>query len=283
MIESNNIQNVHCKIACDGELRRFLFTGTEFSSLSDQIRKILNLTDKEFVLKYKDDEGDMITLSTTNELAFAISCLVPPQTLKLDVVIKERVEKNACSMDKKNACSMDKKRCGGWEERRKWHMEKKGNRRSRGGRCGGGVEARKQRIKQCIERLSAIPPNEGKYEWRQQKMQCLNQKLAWLETIKVEDVDNSPSCKKPRRENATLTPEQKEQIELTKAKIRSLKDTIFHLKTEIRNRKSQYPEATVETKGQLAKEIIQFKEQVKEIKGNLCPLKQEIRQLYHQK
>jgi len=55
------------------------------------------------------------------------------------------------------------------------------------------------------------------------------------------------------------------------------------LKTEIRNRKSQYPEATVETKEQLAKEITQFKEHVKEIKGNLCPLKQEIRQLYHQK
>jgi len=154
---------------------------------------------------------------------------------------------------------MDKKRCGGWEERRKWHMEKKGNRRSRGGRCGGGVEARKQRIKQCIERLSAIPPNEGKYEWRQKKIQCLNQKLAWLETIKVEDADNSPSCKKQKREDVTLTPEQKEQIELTKSKIRSLKDTIFHLKTEIRNRKSQYPEATDETKEQLAKEIIQFK------------------------
>jgi len=266
-------QNVHCKVSCNGELRRFLFTGTEFSSLSDQIRKILNLTDKEFVLKYKDDEGDMITLSTSNELAFAVSCMVPPQTFKLDVVIKEGGEKNAC---------FDKKRCGGWEERRKWHMEKKGRRKSGGGRCGGGVEARKQRINQCIHRLSAIPPNEGKYEWRQKKIECLNQKLAWLET-KGQNREDSPSCNKPRRENANLSPEQKEQIELTKAKIRSLKDTIFQLKNEIRNRKIQYPEANAESKEHLAKEITQLKEQVKEIKGKLCPLKQEIRQLYHQK
>jgi len=128
--------------------------------------------------------------------------------------------------------------------------------------------------------LSAIPPNEGKYEWRQKKIQCLNQKLAWLET-KVEN-DNSPSCHRPERENATLTLEQKEQIELTKAKIRSLKDTIFHLKNKISNRQIQYPEATDETKEQLARETTQIKQQIKEIKETLWPLKQEIRQLYHQ-
>jgi gas vesicle protein len=267
------IQNVHCKVSYNGELRRFLFTGTEFSSLSDQIRKILNLTDKEFVLKYKDDEGDMITLSTTNELAFAISCLVPPQTLRLDVVFTEGGEKNVCS---------EEQRCRGWEERKQWKMEKKWRRKSGGGRCGGGVEARKERIKKCIERLSAIPPHEGKLEWRQKRIQCLSQKLAWLETIPVENGDASPSCKKPRRECNSLTPEKKEQIELTKAKIRSLKDTIFHLKGEITNRKTQYPEANDEIKEQLAREITQLKEQVKEIKGQLFPLRQEIRQLYHQ-
>jgi len=54
------------------------------------------------------------------------------------------------------------------------------------------------------------------------------------------------------------------------------------LKDEIRNRKTQYPEVNVESKEQLAREITQLKEQVKEIKGQLFPLRQEIRQLYHQ-
>lgn len=62
---------IHCKVICNDQIRRFQFSGTEFSSLQDQIKKILGLN-SEFVLKYKDNEGDMITISSTEELACAI-------------------------------------------------------------------------------------------------------------------------------------------------------------------------------------------------------------------
>jgi hypothetical protein len=62
---------IHCKVICNDQIRRFQFSGTEFSSLQDQVRKLLGLT-SEFVLKYKDNENDMITISSTEELSCAI-------------------------------------------------------------------------------------------------------------------------------------------------------------------------------------------------------------------
>jgi len=64
---------IHCKVACNNQFRRFLFVGTEFSSLYCQVKCLLNLNEKEFVLKYKDNEGDMITISSDEELSCALS------------------------------------------------------------------------------------------------------------------------------------------------------------------------------------------------------------------
>jgi len=69
-MQSNN-NCIHCKVICEDQIRRFQLSGIEFSSLQNQIKKILGL-DREFVLKYKDNEDDMITVSTTDELACAI-------------------------------------------------------------------------------------------------------------------------------------------------------------------------------------------------------------------
>jgi len=67
---SNNA-GIHCKVSCHDEFRRFLFIGTEFSSLYSQVQQMLSLN-KEFVLKYKDNEGDLITISSTEELNCAL-------------------------------------------------------------------------------------------------------------------------------------------------------------------------------------------------------------------
>jgi len=97
MSTSTNNTNVgiHCKVACNDQYRRFLFTGTEFNSLNEQVKNLLNLDGKEFVLKYKDNEGDLITISTNEELAFAISfsdgsllrltACIPSDTQQFDV------------------------------------------------------------------------------------------------------------------------------------------------------------------------------------------------------
>jgi len=62
---------IHCKVIWNDQIRRFQFSGTEFSLLQDQVKQLLGLN-REFVLKYKDNEDDMITVSSTEELACAI-------------------------------------------------------------------------------------------------------------------------------------------------------------------------------------------------------------------
>jgi len=66
------MQSIHCKVSCNDQFRRFLFVGTEFGSLFAQVQQLLAL-DKEFVLKYKDTDGDLITLTSNEELACALS------------------------------------------------------------------------------------------------------------------------------------------------------------------------------------------------------------------
>jgi len=71
MNKSNQFTGIHCKVICNDQIRRFQFSGTEFSSLQHQVNQLLGLN-REFVLKYKDNESDMITISSTEELACAI-------------------------------------------------------------------------------------------------------------------------------------------------------------------------------------------------------------------
>jgi hypothetical protein len=70
-MKSNQTTGIHCKVICNDQIRRFQFSGTEFSSLQHQVNQLLGLN-REFVLKYKDNENDMITISSTEELSCAI-------------------------------------------------------------------------------------------------------------------------------------------------------------------------------------------------------------------
>jgi len=71
-INTTNNTGMHCKVSCNNQYRRFLFVGTEFSSLFSQVQQLLSLN-REFVLKYKDNEGDLITISSNEELVCALS------------------------------------------------------------------------------------------------------------------------------------------------------------------------------------------------------------------
>eukprot|EP01123_Difflugia_compressa_P006763 TRINITY_DN1912_c0_g1_i1.p1 TRINITY_DN1912_c0_g1~~TRINITY_DN1912_c0_g1_i1.p1 ORF type:complete len:347 (-),score=73.02 TRINITY_DN1912_c0_g1_i1:78-1118(-) len=62
-------QSIHCKVTFKDQFRRFLFVGKDFVSLKNQIRSVLGIEEQqEFILKYKDNEGDLITISSDEEL-----------------------------------------------------------------------------------------------------------------------------------------------------------------------------------------------------------------------
>jgi len=73
---SNNSSNklVSVKLDFYGELRRFSTLGTSFRTLVDEIISVLSIgKGKEIVVKYRDEEGDLITMSTDMELKAALS------------------------------------------------------------------------------------------------------------------------------------------------------------------------------------------------------------------
>jgi hypothetical protein len=64
--------NIHCKLTFNSQIRRFVFSGTGFADLRGQISQLIALPPDGFVLKYIDNESDIITLSTNEELTLAL-------------------------------------------------------------------------------------------------------------------------------------------------------------------------------------------------------------------
>ena len=79
---AKNVEAIHCKIIYNEEIRRFIFNGTEFTSLKETIARLLSLND-EFVLKYQDDESDYVTLDCQEDLRTAI--MISPKMLRISV------------------------------------------------------------------------------------------------------------------------------------------------------------------------------------------------------
>jgi hypothetical protein len=73
MFTSNNNNLIPCKLAFNGQNRRFSFCGTEFTQLCEQVSTLIGLPVNGFVLKYVDNESDLVTLKTNEELALALA------------------------------------------------------------------------------------------------------------------------------------------------------------------------------------------------------------------
>jgi len=76
-MEMNNatataVNNIHVKLTFNSQIRRFVFSSTEFADLRGQISSLIALPPDGFVLKYVDNESDLITLSTDEELTLAL-------------------------------------------------------------------------------------------------------------------------------------------------------------------------------------------------------------------
>jgi len=70
-METTTNYGTHCKVQYGNDYRRFLFTGGNFSAFIAQTTRLFKL-EENLLLKYKDDEGDLVTISSDEELAFAI-------------------------------------------------------------------------------------------------------------------------------------------------------------------------------------------------------------------
>lgn len=98
-----NDNEIHCKVQYGNEFRRFVLQDS-YAALLSQIRRIFGFKDNDEVgIKYTDDEGDLVTISSDEELAFAIE-MFPNSVLRLTIT---------ASISKSSQCS-------GWSRQNKW-------------------------------------------------------------------------------------------------------------------------------------------------------------------
>jgi len=93
MIENMNInvennEPLSVKVSLGDELRRTSFNGTGFEALRDAVAKLFGLEAASIVLKYQDDDGDKITMSSDGEVKDALQQAKEKKLLRLFVEIK---------------------------------------------------------------------------------------------------------------------------------------------------------------------------------------------------
>jgi hypothetical protein len=283
-------KKIHCKLSYDNQIRRFVINNTEFYSLKNQVAEILGLND-EFVLKYLDNESDLVTLASNEELEVALDVA--------EKVLRLVVEKPAPSLQ--HASSLPE---GHWRA----HMHHGpghhgpghhgGKWRGRGGRSTFGDrsvdkwEAKKIQMNMKLDMLknylAQLPSDDSQlstYDISQKhhlllKINRIEGTLLKWDTIKEKKRDRQKYREEKKVKKRNYSPETEAQIQLLKAQIHSLKPAIFQLKTEIKQKKMELDtclQTGIGEKEAIWQDILKKKERLFEIKKEIAPLKENVR------
>jgi len=261
MESSNNTlggSGIHCKVCCNDQFRRFLFNGTEFHSLHTQVQQLLAL-DKEFVLKYKDNEGDLITVSTNEELTSALT-YSEGNVLRLTAIpVGVISEKASDPMD----VQYDQWRHPGGRCRGKY--------RGRGGRYGGGRwenNTWKERLLAKKEKLQKIVAEFSQYESLSPEQQRKLSKVQ--DKVRVID-DRLSNCDRGMKDKGKRRWEKEEKKEEKKE---DKKEDKKEKKEKKKEKKLEKLSLSDETKIEIAK----IKSQIDLVKPGLCNVKNQIKE-----
>jgi len=288
-MQTNN--GIHCKISCNEQFRRFLFFGTEFGSLFKQVQQLLAL-DKEFVLKYKDIEGDLITLSSDEELACALN-YSDGVILRLVAVSVDEISPVTQGSD----VPVHHFPCA----RRGWG--RRGGRRCSRKDMHGGWRHEMVKAKLISKRdyfkslLDEIEKATEKTPEQQQQVFKLQKKLKkieyrieggrekhyakWEDKAEKRNQKMDKKMQKREKKGRFLSEETQTQIALLKSQIDLIKPEMKEVRNQIKAKKEALKEAT--TTGAdpqlLLTEISGLKETRTLQKSQVRPLKEKIREL----
>jgi hypothetical protein len=169
-----NVNGIHCKVATQDTVRRFYANSTEFNALLDQICSVFGLSKDSVVLKYIDDEGDLVTISSDAELKFAVD-LAPRGAVPL---LKLKVELTQPPVDLAPHCVPSAE--GECKGRRM--CNKKWRRRSAERADSDCHERRKDKSEKRCHKMRNPECLQTKLTWAKEKQEKLQARLATLES-----------------------------------------------------------------------------------------------------
>jgi len=311
-MNSNNLTTsvVHCKLAFNGQNRRFSFYGTEFTQLCEQVSLLIGLPVTGFVLKYVDNESDLITVSTNEE--FAIALAISEKVLRLRV---ESVSVSPPSSPMVEDCSDGhhhhyKKHHHGHHVHghhayhgHHGHPGHQGHHGHHGHHAHGRFQAKGERsISKCDRKekkiellklfLSQMPSDESLTPAQTLRTAHLRQKIQKLEARKAhawsDKEDNCKrrkwerKCKREHKKHQNLSPEVRQQVHQLKLQIIAIRPELCQLRLAKKQKKLELSNCLVTgcgDKDAIWQEILDLKVKMNNVKCQIEPLKTSVKDL----
>jgi hypothetical protein len=297
---NNNINVVHCKLAFNGQNRRFSFYGTEFTQLCEQVSVLIGLPVNGFVLKYVDNESDLITVTTNEE--FALGLAISEKVLRL----------RAESVSISSPSSPMVEDCGDVYHHYKKHHHHghhghghhghHGNHGHHGhGRYHHQAKGDRSSISKCDRKekkiellklfLSQMPPDESLTPAQALRKAHLRQKIQKIESRRANWSDKEDNCKrrkwekkckKEHKKHLNLSPEVRQQIHQLKLQIIALRPELCQLRLAKKQKKLELRnclQTGCGDKEAIWQEILDLKVKMGQVKSQIQPLKQSVKDL----
>lgn len=289
---NNNKKQIHCKLTYNDQIRRFIFNGTEFAELRGHISNLLTIPADGFVLKYVDNESDLITITCNEDLALAIEISDKILRLIVEGVGAQPVASPTTTLPAfpptagffgrggRGAYGGGRHHGYGHHGHHGHHGGHHGHHGYHGGHHGGfhqqdpsagcgwnedKKEKAKARIQTKIQEMKAHMEQLPEEDWRRQhmlmKIHRLDGRLLRWDAVQDKKMDKMEKkmCKRRNKEekknsDKKLTAEAMQQIQALKTQIATLKPVVYQLKVTKKAKKNEL-EYSLQT-GQGDKEAI---------------------------
>ena len=197
-----NNNNVHIKVQCENEFRRFVLSEVTYSSLAGIIQGLLGFpSDAVFKLSYLDDESDWVLFATDSELQYAVTLSKSP--LKILVKLCSAAPATPTFVPTTEGCLREDKP---WKGR--------GGRRGGRGGCQRGEwnERIDAKIARLTERHAFLTAKMIESDLSEEKARGLEWRISHLQnkidSLKMKKQQLADVCAESKQEHQTEAPVQ---------------------------------------------------------------------------
>jgi len=298
MTEFNNNINkkqIHCKLTYNDQIRRFIFNGTEFAELRGHVSNLLSLPVDGFVLKYVDNESDLITITSNEDLNLALELsdkilrLViesSPSPTPATPQTQEIFGKGGCGRGRgRGRGHYHYSHHSGWNNNYpQYHPQEKGpycnDDKQEKGKIR--IQAKINFLKSTLEQF---PADEWKRQALQMKIHRLEGRLLRWDAVcdkkmsRQKNKEEKKEKKEKKLEHKKLSPESLTQVQTLKAQIATLKPVLYQLKATKKVKKGELElslQNGVGDKESIWNEILRLKESIHETQKQISALKDQI-------
>jgi len=307
MTEFNNTMNkkqIHCKLTYQDQIRRFIFNGTEFAELRGHVSNLLSLLVDGFVLKYVDNESDLITITSNEDLNLALELsdkilrLVIENSPTATGTVFHQTPTPATSVPE--YCGRGGGRGRGGRGRGHWHYSHQQgwstnhpqyHSQEKGPYC---QEDKQEKAKLRIQaKLTFLKSSLEQYpqadDWKRQallmKIHRLEGRMLRWDAVsekkmsKHKHKEEKKEKKEKKMEHKKLSPDALIQVQALKAQIVTLKPVLYQLKATKKVKKGELELALqngIGDKEAIWNEILRLKESIHETQKQISALKDQI-------